>query len=103
MSLPHSHAEKHIFSDLGQLSFQMKRWDEAEAAFRKALELNPNCIEATAGLMKMYYEQKKYAKTFEQIRQIQEINATDPRVTPQLRELTRCWLSDASTIREDRL
>jgi tetratricopeptide (TPR) repeat protein len=101
LAFPHFPTEEPIFNDLGQLSLQMKHWNEAESAYRKALELQPDNIEANMGFIKLFYERRMYAKTFKQIHRIQEVTASGAKTPSRIRELTRCWLPAGVGMDED--
>lgn len=101
LTFPHSPTEERIFSNLGQLSLQMKHWNEAESAYRKALELQPDSLEANVGFVKLFYERKMYTRTFKQIHRIQEVATSGAKITSRVRELTRCWLPTNVDMDED--
>lgn len=49
------HAE--LYADLGATSLRLKQTDRAEAAFRQALQLNPNNVDVTASLAELRVDQ----------------------------------------------
>ena len=93
LTLTHSLMEEYNLSNLGQLSLQIGRWDEAEAAFEKALELRPDNPEANLDLIKLFYEQKRFNKMFECFHRIREFLILSEETDPSLVKLTKWWLS----------
>jgi Tfp pilus assembly protein PilF len=93
LSLPHSPTDERIFCHFGQLSIQIKRWKEAKAAFTKALTLRPDSLEANLGLIRLFYEQRKYKEMFGRIQRIRKDIALDEEDNPRLREFMRCWFT----------
>ena len=93
LTLPLSLTEEYNLSTLGRLSLQIKRWDEAEASFDRALELRPDSLEANMGLIRLFYEQERYSEMFERFHRIQEFVTSREKIDPSLLELTNWWLS----------
>jgi len=58
-------ASDKIYSNLGLAYKKIGRLWEAEAAFAKSIEMNPNRLEALINLGHLYYEKKAYEKAIE--------------------------------------
>jgi tetratricopeptide (TPR) repeat protein len=48
------------FANIGSIHLKASKYDEAEAAYKKALEVDPNLVAAKTGLMNVYNAQRKF-------------------------------------------
>jgi tetratricopeptide (TPR) repeat protein len=48
------------FANIGSIHLKSNKYDEAEAAYKKALEVDPNLMAAKTGLMNVYNAQRKF-------------------------------------------
>ncbi len=62
------------YSNLGVALFDLKRYDEAKEAFRKAIELNPEHEDAYNNLGNLFNQQERYKKAEEAYRKAIELN-----------------------------
>jgi tetratricopeptide (TPR) repeat protein len=87
--------EENVLGNLGAVSFEIKRWEEAEMAFRRILAMKPNSLRAHFNLTKVYYEQRKCEEMYGQIRRIQNVISTDKKRHTVLKDLMTWWLAAA--------
>ena len=74
---------------LGDTLAELKRWQQAEEAFRKALEIDSNHISAYLGLGKMFSDQGKIDEAKACFIKAQEIDPDDEVAQDALRDLSR--------------
>jgi tetratricopeptide (TPR) repeat protein len=48
------------FANIGSIHLKSNKYDEAEAAYKKAVEIDPNLMAAKTGLMNVYNAQRKF-------------------------------------------
>lgn len=54
-----------LYYEMAKVSYNMKKWDDAIGYGEKAYELSPDTVELCEFLLKIYYEQKYYARYLE--------------------------------------
>jgi tetratricopeptide (TPR) repeat protein len=65
-------------TNIGALYMRKKDYDAAEAAYKKALEVNPSSVDAYMGLSNVYNAQKKFDQATEAGAQAQKLLAAAP-------------------------
>jgi tetratricopeptide (TPR) repeat protein len=53
------------YANIGEFHFRKKEYDQAETAYKKAVELNPSFAPAYSGLATLYNQQKKFKEAQE--------------------------------------
>jgi tetratricopeptide (TPR) repeat protein len=76
----------HVQFDLGQLLITERKWDEAAAAYRKAVALNPKAGSAYNSLGYAYLAQDKHDDAITAFKRYAEINPTEPNPADSLGE-----------------
>jgi protein O-GlcNAc transferase len=66
------------YANIGTVHTRTKKYDEAEAAFKKAIELKPDFAEAYSGLANLYNTTKKFDLAAEASKKAMELNAAAP-------------------------
>ena len=73
---------------MGQLLDNAKRVPEAEAAYRKAIQVDPGNVEPRKALAGLLMENKRIP---EAIQELEQAKALDPNDTSLARDLERLW------------
>jgi tetratricopeptide (TPR) repeat protein len=63
------------FTNIGSINLRKKDLDAAEAAFKKAIEINPNSADAYSGLATVYNSQKKFEQAAEASTKAQQLSS----------------------------
>jgi tetratricopeptide (TPR) repeat protein len=66
------------YSNIGANYAQKKEWEQAEAAYKKAIEIEPNSADAFNGLASVYNAQKKFNEAAEASAQAMKIASAAP-------------------------
>lgn len=77
------------FGNLGRIYASKKRPGDSEAAYRKAIQLNPRSAINYSGLADLYFSQKKYGDAIPLYQKSLEIRPTDARVSFNLIDACR--------------
>jgi TolB-like protein/DNA-binding winged helix-turn-helix (wHTH) protein/Tfp pilus assembly protein PilF len=72
-----------IEADLGKTLYFARRYDEAAAQLRKALDLDPNCYPALIWLRPLYVDTGRYSQAFEVFDKEQALTSPDVRLEIQ--------------------
>lgn len=73
-----------VHNDLGNLLTLIERWQEAEASYRRAIELAPNDPSAHFNLALLDYQQGHFAEAGEELRKVLELSPGHGRAHYQL-------------------
>ena len=59
-----------LYSELGNVFLQLERYKPAEVAFKNALKINPDFVNAHYGLAGAYLQQNKQARALEELQKV---------------------------------
>jgi tetratricopeptide (TPR) repeat protein len=65
------------FANIGSIHLKALKYDEAEGAYKKALEVDPNLIAAKTGLMNVYNAQRKFDLAEKMAAEVAQASAGD--------------------------
>ena len=77
-----------LYAELGNTYLQLKRYKPAEIAFKNALEINPDFVNAHYGLAGSYLQQNKQAKALEELQKVIEL-APDSKEAQYARDIVQ--------------
>ncbi len=84
--------EAEFYCELGNESYSLKKIDEAQDLFKKALKINNKCVRARLNLAKIAIENKKFDAA---LYELNEIATTDKEmVSLCVKHLARCYQDD---------
>jgi len=77
-----------LYSELGNVFLQLERYKPAEVAFKNALEINPDFVNAHYGLAGAYLQQNKQAGALEELQKVIEL-APDSKEAQYARDIVQ--------------